>query len=72
MPAAKVGKLDGPYWVWPDGKRTHLRFITEAVQKKRNLPKGFYAAAKKANRNNLNIVVFTAKKLGLKCTVGKP
>jgi len=72
MPAAKIGKLEGESWVWPDGRKTHLRFITIAVQKYRPLPKGFYAAAKKANRTNLNSLVRKAKSLKLKCTVTEP
>jgi len=62
----KKGKLDGQYWVWPSGTRTHLRFIKEAVMKMRPLPMGFYAAAKKANLPNLNVLVAKAKSMGLK------
>jgi len=72
MPATKLGKLKGEYWVWPDGKKTHLRFIGIAVSRYRPLPKGFYEAAKKANRKNLNLLVMKAKSLDLKCTVSEP
>ena len=66
------GTLEGEYWVWPDGKKTHLRFITMAVQKMKSLPVGFFKEAKKANRPNLNQVVRKAKHLNLQCTVTKP
>ena len=66
-----VGKLEGQYWVWPDGTKTHLRFIKEAVMKKRALPKGIYAAAEKLNLPNLNHLMRKAKSLGLKDSVEK-
>jgi len=71
-PKVKVGKLEGEYWVWPDGRKTAIRFLTMAVKKYRPLPIGFYEAAKKANRPNLNRLVMKAKHLGLKCTVKEP
>lgn len=68
----KTGKLEGNYWVWPDGRKTHLRFISQAVSRMRPLPKGFFDAAKKANLRNLNHLVLKAKSLGLKDTVTEP
>ncbi len=69
---ATVGTLEGEYWIWPAGRKTHLRFIGIAVSKMRPLPKGFYAAAKKANRINLNLLVTKAQSLKLKDTVTEP
>ncbi len=67
----KTGKLDGNYWVWPSGLKTHLRFIKEAVMKRRNLPVGFYDEAKRLNLPNLNVLAARAKSLGLKDSVKK-
>ncbi len=72
VPKVPVGTLEGEYWIWPDGRKTHLRFIGIAVSKMRPLPKGFYAAAKKANRINLNLLVTKAQSLKLKDTVTEP
>lgn len=68
----KSGKLKGEYWVWPDGRKTHLRFIGIAVSKMRHLPKGFYKEAEKADRPNLNLLVKKAKSLKLKDNVEEP
>lgn len=65
-------KIEGEYVIWPEsGLRTHLRFIKEAVMKRRNLPVGFYAEAKRLNLPNLNVLAAKAKSLGLKDNVGK-
>ena len=71
-PKAKSGKIVGVNWVWPDGRKTNLRHIAMAIRRKKNLPKGLYAEAKRVNRNNLNMMVNAAKFLKLKCTVTKP
>lgn len=68
----KVGKLEGMYWVWPDGFKTHIRFIGIAVRKYQPLPRGFYAAAARTKGRNLKLLVAKAKHLGLKCTVDRP
>lgn len=39
--------IDGLFWVWPDRRRTHVRFIESAIIAGRRLPAGFYAAAKR-------------------------
>lgn len=69
--AKKVARIEGSYYIWPNGKRTHIRYIYESVAKKRNLPKGFYALAKKLNYPNLNKLVTAAKAQGLKDNVKK-
>lgn len=66
------GKIVDGYWVWPDGRKTHLRFIGEAIRKIRPLPFGFYKEAERVNMNNLNIMVHAAKQLKLKDTVMEP
>ena len=65
-------RIEGEYVIWPEsGLRTHLRFIKEAVMKRRNLPVGFYDEAKRLNLPNLNVLAARGKSLGLKDNVGK-
>ncbi len=64
-------KIENEYVIWPSGLKTHLRFIKEAVMKKRNLPVGFYDEAKRLNLPNLNVLAAKAKSLGLKDDVEK-
>jgi hypothetical protein len=64
-------KIEGEYVIWPSGLRTHLRFIKEAVMKRRNLPVGFYAEVDRLNLPNLSNLARRAKSLGLKDNVGK-
>lgn len=66
------GKIENGFWVWPDGKRTHMRFIAKAVSKYKNLPLGFYKEALKQNSHNMNLLVAKAKSLELKDNVEKP
>lgn len=68
----KHGKIDGLFWVWPDGKKTHLRFLNDAVTKFFALPVGFYDEVKKSDSVNLKNLVIIAKSRFLKCTVIKP
>ena len=67
-----TGKIENGFWIWPDGRKTHLRFIAIAVSKMRPLPVGFFEVAEKVNLRNLNQIVAKAKDLGLECTVEKP
>jgi hypothetical protein len=64
----KPGKLEGDFWVWPDGGKTNLKFIQIAVHKMKPLPLGFYAAVEKSDRRNLKYLVERAKALGLEDT----
>ncbi len=64
-------KIEGRYVIWPSGLKTHLRFIKEAVMKRRNLPVGFYIEADRLNSPALNVLAAKAKSLGLKDNVGK-
>ena len=43
------GHFEGINWVWPNGKKTHVRFIDLAIRQKRPLPRGFYIEAEKNN-----------------------
>ena len=67
-----VGHLDGNNWVWPDGRKTHLRFIGIAVRKYKPLPLGFYDAVAKSDRKNLKQLVNKAKHLKLLDNVEEP
>ena len=72
-PKAKKGKLEGNYWVWPDGRMTHMTFVNLAVRRMRPLPYGFYEEIEKYPKlRNLNFLVKKAKSMGLKCTVKEP
>ena len=68
---ACTGKISGGYWVWPNGSRTHLRFISRAVTRKQALPVGFYDEAESHHAENENLMrmVHAAKEFGLECTV---
>jgi len=66
------GKIKDGYWVWPDGRKTHMRFVAKAVSKYKNLPLGFYKEALKQKSNNLNLLVAKAKHLGLLDNVETP
>jgi len=67
-----VGHLEGNYWIWPDKRKTHIRFIGQAVSKYKNLPLGFYAAVEKSKRKNLKQLVMKAKHLDLKDNIEVP
>ncbi|MHA2052618.1 MAG: hypothetical protein ACW99F_03370 [Candidatus Hodarchaeales archaeon] len=59
-------KIKGEYAIWPNGTKTHMRFIREGVQKRRPLPPGFYAEAKRLDLPNLNLLAAKAESLNLK------
>lgn len=42
------GHFEGKYWVWADGKRTHVKYIQMAMRSKKPLPPGFYEACEKS------------------------
>lgn len=39
-------KFERPYYIWENGKKTHIRFIQDAIKRGLPLPIGFYKAAK--------------------------
>ena len=41
------GHFEGVNWVWPNGQKTHVRFIDIAIRKMKPLPRGFYEEARK-------------------------
>ena len=48
------GHIEGQSWVWPDGKKTPMKFIQDAVIRSKPLPKGFYKAAKASSNTSFN------------------
>jgi hypothetical protein len=39
------GHFEGRFWIWGDGKKTHIKFIQMAMRTYRKLPPGFYKEA---------------------------
>ena len=66
-----AGTISQGYWVWPNGSRTHLRFIKMTVTRKQALPVGFYDEVESHHAENENLMrmVHAAKEFGLECTV---
>ena len=48
-----------------------MRFVKEAVMKRRAVPVGFYKEAKRLNLPNLNVLAARAKSLNLKEEISK-
>ena len=62
-------KFERPYYVWENGKKTHLRFIQQAIMQSRPLPIGFYEAAKDSKDAGIQKLLQVAKTRKLKATV---
>jgi len=58
-------KFERPYYIWENGKKTHIRFIQDAIKRSKPLPIGFYEAAKNStDRGILKLLqVATTRKL---------
>ena len=66
---SKSPQILGSYFIWPDGKKTHIRYIYNAVTKGRPLPKGLFKLADADPKLvNLRRIVAAARKRGLKDT----
>lgn len=60
------GHFEGTYWVWPNGQKTHVRFIDIAIRKMKPLPRGFYEEAEKETYlTNMKNMLRKAKQLKL-------
>ncbi len=70
----KSGTLEGEFWVWPDGKKTHMHHIGMAVRQQKGLPQGFYVEAEKVMKDNPNLALLVnkAKHLKLKDNIVEP
>ena len=62
----KHGYIEGAFWIWGDGKKTHLRFLREGVITLKKLPPGFYKAVESSDSKPLKHMANVAKKRGLK------
>jgi hypothetical protein len=62
----KEGHWELPYWVFRDGKKTHMRHISYGVIRKREIPSGFYKASEGSTNFTIMRMVETAKKHKLK------
>ena len=60
------GHFEGVNWVWPNGQKTHVRFIDIAIRKMKPLPRGFYEEAEKETYlTNVKHMLRKAKQLKL-------
>ena len=60
------GHFEGVNWVWPNGQKTHVRFIDIAIRKMKPLPRGFYIEAEKETYlTNVKHMLRKAKQLKL-------
>ncbi len=62
----KPGHFEGKFWVWADGKKTHVRFIHMAMRTYKRIPPGFYAACEESKDPGLIKMGVIAKKRKLK------
>jgi hypothetical protein len=60
------GHWELPYWVFANGKKTHLRHINYGVIRKREIPSGFYKASEGSQNFHIHKMLLAAKKLKLK------
>jgi len=58
-------KFERPYYIWENGKKTHMRFIQKAIMQSNPLPIGFYEAAKNSTDRGIQKLhqVATTRKL---------
>lgn len=54
-------KFEGQYYIWGNGKKTHVKFIQRAVQQSHPLPVGFYEAAKNSNDRGIQKLLQVAE-----------
>lgn len=60
------GHFEGTFWVWPNGQKTHVRFIDQAIRQMKPLPRGFYEEAEKETYlTNMKNMLRKAKQLKL-------
>lgn len=61
-------RFEGSYFIWTSGHKTHLRFIQDGIAGGRELPEGFYEAAKNSSNPNIKEMARRAKEAKLKDT----
>jgi len=65
----KKATFERPYYIWENGKKTHIRFIQLAIQQSNPLPIGFYEAAKNSKDKGILKLLQVATTRNLKATV---
>lgn len=64
-------KFERPYYIWENGKKTHMKFIQLAIQRGHPLPVGFYDAAKVSKDKGIQKMYEVAKIRKISATAGK-
>lgn len=62
-------KFERPYYIWENGKKTHFRFIQDAIKQGKPLPIGFYEAAKNSTDKGVQKLLQVAKSRKLEAKV---
>ncbi len=62
----KAGDFSGKFWVWGDGKKTHIKYIQMAIRSRKRLPPGFYKACEKDENASVKHMASIAKKLKIR------
>lgn len=62
-------KFERPYYIWENGKKTHMRFIQKAIMQSNPLPIGFYEAAKNSKDRGILKLLQVAKSRKLEAKV---
>ncbi len=60
------GHFEGKFWIWADGKKTHVRFIHMAMRTMKKVPPGFLKACEESEDPGLIKMGVIAKKRKLK------
>ena len=64
-----TAKFERPYYIWENGKKTHMVFIQNAIKQGKPLPIGFYEAAKNNPDRGIQKLYQVATTRKLKATV---
>ena len=64
-------KFERPYYIWENGKKTHMKFIQLAIQRGNPLPVGFYEAAKNSDDKGIQKMLQVAETRKIPATAGK-
>jgi len=62
-------KFERPYYIWENGKKTHMRFIQKAIMQSNPLPIGFYEVAKNSTDKGIQKLYQVAKSRKLEAKV---
>jgi len=56
----KLPRFEGKYYIWENGKKTHIVFIQNAIKRGNSLPVGFYKAAEKSTDRGVKTLLRVA------------